>query len=119
MCIYWFGSNACNASRDIPKHCAWWNACRNDCSTFVYYSTTALLMLLKERINKWTIIRVKPGATTKWRNFASFVMKRPVTLILVALIMLGYRDNSCKEYGISHSTVDSLPKTYDSDKHMK
>ena len=44
----------------------------------------SLLLLLKDRINKWTIIRVKPGASTKWRNFAAFVMRRPVALILVA-----------------------------------
>ena len=74
----------------------------------------ALLMLLKERINKWTIIRVKPGATTKWRNFASFVMKRPVTLILVALILLGIGIIPVKNMELTIPQVDSLPKSYDS-----
>lgn len=74
----------------------------------------SILMLLKERINKWTIIRVKPGATTKWRNFASFVMKRPVTLILVALILLGIGIIPVKNMELTIPQVDSLPKTYDS-----
>ena len=74
----------------------------------------SILMLLKERINKWTIIRVKPGATTKWRNFASFVMKRPVTLILIALILLGIGIIPVKNMELTIPQVDSLPKTYDS-----
>ena len=74
----------------------------------------ALLMLLKERINKWTIIRVKPGATTRWRNFAAFVMKRPVTLILVALIILGIGIIPVKNIELTIPQVDSLPESYDS-----
>lgn len=74
----------------------------------------ALLMLLKDRINKWTIIRVKPGATTRWRNFASFVMKRPVTLILVALIVLGIGIIPVKNMELTIPQVDSLPESYDS-----
>lgn len=74
----------------------------------------SILMLLKERINKWTIIRIKPGATTKWRNFASFVMKRPVTLILVALILLGIGIIPVKNMELTIPQVDSLPKSYDS-----
>lgn len=74
----------------------------------------ALLMLLKEHINKWTIIRVKPGATTRWRNFASFVMKRPVTLILVALIILGIGIIPVKNIELTIPQVDSLPESYDS-----
>ncbi|QUG43286.1 MMPL family transporter [Psychrobacillus sp. INOP01] len=74
----------------------------------------ALLMLLKDRINKWTIIRVKPGATTRWRNFASFVMKRPVTLVLVALIILGIGIIPVKNMELTIPQVDSLPESYDS-----
>ena len=74
----------------------------------------ALLMLLKDSINKWTIIRVKPGATTRWRNFASFVMKRPVTLILVALIVLGIGIIPVKNMELTIPQVDSLPESYDS-----
>lgn len=74
----------------------------------------SLLMVLGDRINKWTILRVKPGASTKWRNFASFVMKRPVTLIIVALVLLGIGIIPVKEMTLTIPSVDSLPKDYDS-----
>lgn len=74
----------------------------------------ALLMVLGDRINKWTILRVKPGASTKWRNFASFVMKRPVTLIIVALVLLGIGIIPVKEMTLTIPSVESLPKDYDS-----
>lgn len=74
----------------------------------------SLLLLMKDRINKWTIIRVKPGASTRWRNFAAFVMKRPVTLVLVALIVLGIGIIPVKDMKLTIPQVDSLPLTYDS-----
>lgn len=74
----------------------------------------SLLLLIKDRINKWTIIRVKPGASTRWRNFAAFVMKRPVTLVLVALIILGIGIIPVKDMKLTIPQVDSLPLSYDS-----
>ena len=74
----------------------------------------SLLLLMKDRINKWTIIRVKPGASTRWRNFAAFVMKRPVALILVALILLGIGIIPVKDMKLTIPQVDSLPISYDS-----
>ncbi|MFJ8063491.1 MMPL family transporter [Psychrobacillus sp. NPDC096426] len=74
----------------------------------------SLLLLMKDRINKWTIIRVKPGASNRWRNFAAFVMKRPVALILVALIILGIGIIPVKDMKLAIPQVDSLPISYDS-----
>ena len=74
----------------------------------------SILLLLKGHINKWTIIRVKPGATTRWRNFASFVMKRPVILIIVALVVLGIGIIPVKDMELTIPQVDSLPISYES-----
>ncbi|WP_144510683.1 MMPL family transporter [Bacillus sp. FJAT-22090] len=74
----------------------------------------SILLVMKDRINKWTIIRVKPGASTRWRNFAAFVMKRPVTLIIVALIILGIGIIPVKDMKLTIPQVDSLPLSYDS-----
>ncbi|GGA39308.1 MMPL family transporter [Psychrobacillus lasiicapitis] len=74
----------------------------------------SLLMLMKDRINKWTIIRVKPGASTRWRNFAAFVMKRPVSLVVVALLILGIGIIPVKDMKLTIPQVDSLPLSYDS-----
>ncbi|KQL35035.1 MMPL family transporter [Psychrobacillus sp. FJAT-21963] len=76
----------------------------------------SILLLLKGHINKWTILRVKPGASTRWRNFAAFVMKRPVTLIVVALIVLGIGIIPVKDMELAIPQVDSLPISYDSRK---
>ena len=74
----------------------------------------SILLLLKGHINKWTIIRVKPGATTRWRNFASFVMKRPILLIIVALVGLGIGMIPVKDMELTIPQVDSLPISYES-----
>ena len=74
----------------------------------------SILLLLKGHINKWTIIRVKPGATTRWRNFASFVMKRPILLIIVALVVLGIGMIPVKDMELTIPQVDSLPISYES-----
>ncbi|TQR21552.1 MMPL family transporter [Psychrobacillus vulpis] len=74
----------------------------------------SLLLLIKDRINKWTILKVKPGASTRWRNFAAFVMKRPVLLVFVALIILGIGIIPVKDMKLAIPQVDSLPLSYDS-----
>lgn len=74
----------------------------------------ALLMLMGDRINKWTLIRVKPGGSSRWLKFASFVMKRPVTLIITALLILGIAIIPIKDMSLSIPQVDSLPEQYDS-----
>ena len=74
----------------------------------------SILLLLKGHINKWTIIRVKPGATTRWRNFAAFVMKRPILLIIVALVGLGIGMIPVKDMELTIPQVDSLPISYES-----
>ncbi len=74
----------------------------------------ALLMLLKERINKWTIIKVKTAGSSKWHSFASFVMKRPVTIVILALIVLSIGIIPVKNIELTIPQVDSLPPSYDS-----
>lgn len=74
----------------------------------------ALLMLMGDRINKWTLIRVKTGGSSRWLTFASFVMKRPVTLIITALLLLGIAIIPIKDMSLSIPQVDSLPEQYDS-----
>ncbi len=74
----------------------------------------SLLMLIGDRINKWTILRVRPGGSSRWQQFAAFVMKRPVALIVVALVLLGIAIIPVKNMSLSIPQVDSLPKQYES-----
>ena len=74
----------------------------------------SILMMLKGHINKWTIIRIKSGPSPRWHNFAGFVMKRPVTIIIIALILLGIGIIPVKDMELTIPQVDSLPASYDS-----
>lgn len=74
----------------------------------------SLLMLIGDRINKWTLIRVRPGGSSRWQHFAAFVMKRPVALIVVALVLLGIAILPVKNMSLSIPQVDSLPEQYES-----
>lgn len=73
----------------------------------------ATMILLGDRLNKWRILRVKPGGTNRWRGFAGFVMKRPVTIVIVALLLLGIGMIPLKDIRLTIPQVDSLPTKYD------
>lgn len=73
----------------------------------------ATMMLLGDRLNKWRLIRVKPGGANRWRGFAGFVMKYPVTIVIVALLLLGIGMIPLKDIQLKIPQVDSLPTKYD------
>ncbi|MGF9978406.1 MMPL family transporter [Viridibacillus arvi] len=74
----------------------------------------ASILLLGDRLNKWTIIRVKPNSESRWRNFATLVMKRPVTIAIISLIILGIGIVPVKDMKLTIPTMDALPTSYDS-----
>jgi len=73
----------------------------------------ATMMLLGDRLNKWRLIRVKPGGANRWRGFAGFVMKYPVTIVIAALFLLGIGMIPLKDIELKIPQVDSLPTKYD------
>lgn len=73
----------------------------------------ATMMLLGDRLNKWRLIRVKPGGANRWRGFAGFVMKYPVTIVIAALLLLGIGMIPLKDIELKIPQVDSLPTKYD------
>jgi len=73
----------------------------------------ATMMLLGDRLNKWRLIRVKPGGANRWRGFAGFVMKYPVTIVIVALLLLGIGMIPLKDIQLKIPQVDSLPTKYE------
>lgn len=74
----------------------------------------ASILLLGDRLNKWTIIRVKPNSASRWRSFATLVMKRPVTIAIISLIILGIGIVPVKDMKLTIPTMDALPTSYDS-----
>ena len=73
----------------------------------------ATMMLLGDRLNKWRILRVKPGGANRWHSFAGFVMKHPVMIIIVALSLLGVGMIPLKDIKLTIPEVDALPTNYD------
>ena len=73
----------------------------------------ATIMLLGDRLNKWRILRVKPGGADRWRGFAGFVMKHPVMIVIAALLLLGIGMIPLKDIKLTIPEVDALPTNYD------
>lgn len=73
----------------------------------------ATIVLLGDRLNKWRILRVS-NKTTKWQAFASFVMRRPVMIIVTALILLGIAIIPVKDLNLTIPSKESLPTSYES-----
>lgn len=73
----------------------------------------ALICILQDKLNKWTIIRVKPS-TSGWQRIAKFVMKHPVLIACSALLLLGAGLIPAKEMKLTIPALDSLPTSYES-----
>ncbi|MFJ7915065.1 MULTISPECIES: MMPL family transporter [unclassified Lysinibacillus] len=73
----------------------------------------ATMMLIGDNLNKWRLLRVKPGGANRWHGFAGFVMKHPVTIVIVALLLLGIGMIPLKDIKLTIPQVDSLPTKYD------
>jgi len=73
----------------------------------------ATMTLLGDRLNKWRLLRAKPGGANRWRGFAGFVMKHPVTIVIAALLLLGIGMIPLKDIKLTIPQVDSLPTKYE------
>ncbi|MER2115212.1 MAG: MMPL family transporter, partial [Solibacillus isronensis] len=73
----------------------------------------ATLMLLGDHLNKGRVFRIKPTAS-RWQKFAAFVMKRPVTIIVVAIILLCVAMVPIKDIELTIPSTESLPESYES-----
>ena len=73
----------------------------------------ASIVLIGDYLNKWRIIRVSSGGSLFWKGFAGFVMKRPVSIVVVALLLLGIGMIPLKDIQLTIPGVDSLPQSYE------
>lgn len=74
----------------------------------------AILLLLGERIDKWRVLKMNEKGANRWRQFANKIIKRPVTITIVAFILLAIAMIPVKNMELSIPEIDSLPKSYDS-----
>lgn len=73
----------------------------------------AVLLLLGDRLNKWTILKVKEEGASGWRKFAEHVIRRPVLVTIGALIILGVGMIPVKDMELTIPEMDSLPTSND------
>ncbi|SIT88732.1 MMPL family transporter [Edaphobacillus lindanitolerans] len=74
----------------------------------------SVLLVLGDRLNKWTVIKVKENGTTGWRKFAERVIRRPVLVTIGAILILGIFVIPVKDMELTIPEMDSLPKSNDS-----
>nr|WP_035001426.1 MMPL family transporter [Bhargavaea cecembensis] len=73
----------------------------------------AVLLILGDRLNKWTILKVKEEGSSGWRKFAERVIKRPVLVTIGALLILGIFMIPVKDMELTIPEMDSLPASND------
>lgn len=74
----------------------------------------ALLLALGDKINKWQVLKVNSSNASRWRSFAEAVIKRPITITIIAVILLGIAVIPVKNMELTIPEIDSLPTSYES-----
>ncbi|MBM7714128.1 MMPL family transporter [Siminovitchia sp. FSL H7-0308] len=73
----------------------------------------ALLSILGPRINKLMIFREKKKESSAWHAFATFVMKRPVIMAVLASLLLITGALPVGKMNLVIPEADALPKTFE------
>ncbi|WP_349407311.1 MMPL family transporter [Pseudalkalibacillus sp. SCS-8] len=74
----------------------------------------AVLGVLGHRVNKWMIFKVQEKKTSNWYRFARLVMNRPVTMFLLALVILVTAITPLANLNLTIPEAESLPPSYES-----
>lgn len=72
------------------------------------------MMLLGNTLERWRLFRVKSSGTTFWKSFSGFVMKRPVTIVIISVIILGIGMIPLKDIKLAIPNADALPASFES-----
>jgi RND superfamily putative drug exporter len=74
----------------------------------------ALLSVLGNNINKFSILRAKDHEASPWHRFAAMVMKRPIVMMVLSLAILLVGLMPVRQITLSIPGTDSLPPDYPS-----
>ena len=69
--------------------------------------------MLGERIHKGRLLKERNEDANGWRKFANAVIKRPVTIAIVAFVLLAIAVIPVKNMELTIPQIDSLPKNFD------
>src|SRR5699024_9514377 len=73
----------------------------------------SVLLMLGERIHKGRLLKERNEDANGWRKFANGVIKRPVTIAIVAFVLLAIAVIAVKNMELTIPQIDSLPKNFD------
>ncbi|WP_303965794.1 MMPL family transporter [Sporosarcina ureae] len=73
----------------------------------------SVLLMLGERIHKGRLLKERSEDANGWRKFANAVIKRPVTIAIVAFVLLAIAVIPVKNMELTIPQIDSLPKNFD------
>lgn len=74
----------------------------------------ALLSVIGNGINKFSLLKIAENQTSIWHRFAKFVMNHPIFLTIVALAILLVGLIPVRQMILTIPGTDSLPPTYPS-----
>ncbi|MFC7370665.1 MMPL family transporter [Fictibacillus iocasae] len=74
----------------------------------------ALLGVIGEKINAFTVFKAAKSSKSVWHNFAAFVMKRPVIMATLAILVLSAALIPIFRLTLSIPEAEALPKHYES-----
>ena len=73
----------------------------------------SVLLMLGDRIHKGRLLKERGEDANGWRKFAHYVIKRPVTIAIVAFVLLAIAVIPVKNMELTIPQIDSLPETFD------
>ncbi|MGZ0131993.1 MMPL family transporter [Priestia megaterium] len=75
----------------------------------------SILAILGTRINRLRILKIsEQGGQSRWRSFATFVMKKPVAMTIVSLIILLVALIPVRDMHLEIPSSEALPTKYES-----
>ena len=74
----------------------------------------AFLILIGKNIDKGRILKVSEEANPKWRSFAQKVIKRPITITIIAVVILLLGAVPVKDIQLNIPEIEILPSSYES-----
>ncbi len=74
----------------------------------------AVLGMLGSNINKWMVLKERDKQKSNWYRFAKLVMRRPISMFLLALILLCTAIVPLTDLKLTIPEAEALPESYES-----
>lgn len=73
----------------------------------------SLLSILGAKVNTFSILKVQNNTNGMWKSFATFVMKKPIIMMLIAIIILTVSSLPVRDMKLDIPGIEALPTNYE------